>query len=134
MNWLARPLFADGVAVAGPLDLGQIGDADMQAICLRMRAILDSVEGPRCEGRLLPVTLFDAIDDLADRVLHPGGHPPRLAEWAGVVREFEAYYRLTGAGPISVEPAFWRQAVSWLGAAPDAKPGAAANGGGQTGI
>jgi len=26
------------------------------------------------------------------------GNPPRLAEWSGVIREFRAYYQLSGTG------------------------------------
>ena len=129
MDWLARPLIADGVVVAEPLDRARLTDADLRTICMRMHVILETIEMPRCEGRLLPVKLFDAIDDLAGRVMHPGDHPPRLAEWAGVISEFGAYYGLTGAGPIPVDPALWRRAAAWLGAVPDDEPDAAAEGG-----
>ncbi len=127
MEWLARSLMADGVVVAGPLDAARLTDADLRSICQRMHAILDTVEMPRCEGRLLPVKLFDAIDTLASLVRH--GPRPRLAEWAGVISEFGSYYDLAGAGPIGVEPAYWRQAVAFVGMAPDAEQGAAADGG-----
>ena len=129
MEWLARPLIADGVVVAGPLDPARLTDADLRSICQRMHAILDTVEMPRCEGRMLPVKLFDAIDTLASLVRH--GPRLRLAEWASVISEFGSYYGLAGAGPISVEPAYWGQAVSFVGAASDAEPGAAADGGGR---
>ena len=127
MEWLSRPLVADGVVVAGPLDPTRLTDADLRSICLRMHAILDTVEMTRCEGRLLPVKLFDAIDTLASLVRH--GPRPRMAEWAEVVQEFGAYYGLAGAGPIAIDLGFWRQAVSLVGAVPDAEPGAAADGG-----
>jgi hypothetical protein len=119
VEWLTRPLTADGVVVAEPLDPARLTDANLRTICTRMHAILDTVEMPRCEGRLLPVKLFDAIDDLAGRVMHPGDHPPRLAEWAAVIREFGAYYELAGVGPIPVDPALWHRAAAWLGAAPE---------------
>jgi hypothetical protein len=59
--------------------------------------------------------------------LSPYGHasPPRLAEWADVVREFGAYYGLAGAGPIAVDPALWRAVASRFGAVAAAEPGAA---------
>src|SRR5262245_64916139 len=82
VDWLARPLVADGVEVAEPLDPARLTDGDLRSICQRMLAILDTVEMPRCEGRLLPAKLFDAIDTLASRVRH--GPQPRLTEWASV--------------------------------------------------
>lgn len=123
MEWLARPLTADGVVLAGPLDPARLADSDLRDICSRMHAILDTVEMSRCEGRLLPVRLFDAIDALAGLVRH--GPQPRLADWASVISEFGTYYGLAGAGPIAVESARWRQALSLVGAATDAEPGAA---------
>ncbi|HEY1188033.1 MAG TPA: hypothetical protein VGE74_10270 [Gemmata sp.] len=124
MEWLTRPLTADGAVRAGPLDPARLADADLRNICLRMHAILNTVEMLRCEGRLLPVRLFDAIDTLAGLVRH--GPQPRLADWASIISEFGAYYGLAGAGagPIAVEPACWRQALSLVGA-PNAEPGAA---------
>jgi hypothetical protein len=80
-----------------------------------MHVILETIERPRCEGRLMPGELFDAIDTLESMVLYgrpsPSGHSglPRLAEWWGVVREFGEYYRLAGGGPIGVDPAIYRE-------------------------
>jgi hypothetical protein len=94
MEWLQRPLVCAGVAVAEPLDPARLVDSDLRGICLRMHAILETIEMSRCEGRLIPVALFDAIDTLESMVLHshrsPAGHsrPPRLAEWLGVIRDF----------------------------------------------
>jgi hypothetical protein len=47
VEWLSRPLVAAGVTVARPLDPDRLTDADLRGICLRMRAILDTVEMPR---------------------------------------------------------------------------------------
>ena len=129
MEWLARPLTANGVVVAGPLDPARLNDADLRGICVRMHAILNTVEMPVCEGRLMPAKLFDDIDTLASLVRH--GPRPELAEWEAVVQEFGAHYGLAGASPIAVDLAFWRDAMSLMGAAPDAEPGAAADGGGR---
>lgn len=129
MEWLARPMVADGLVVAGPLDPSRLSDADLLSICLRMHAILDSVEMPRCEGRLIPTALFDAIDTLASQLRHPGPSPPLLSEWAAVIREFGAHYGLSGTGPIAVEPSYWSAAVSRVVAGRDAEPGATADGG-----
>ena len=116
MEWLARPLVSDGIVVVGPLDPARLTDADLLPIGLRMHAILDTVEMPRCEGRLIPAKLFDAMDELTDSLRHPRSSPPSLAEWLAVAREFGEYYGLAGAGPITVSPVYWRQAVEWLGA------------------
>lgn len=118
MEWLTRPLVCDGAVVAESLDPAKLTDADLRSICLRMHALLATAEMPRCEGRHLPLGLFNAIDTLADRVLHPRDEPPRLAEWAGVLREFGDYYGLVGTGPLTVDPACWRHAAMWLGTAP----------------
>ncbi len=131
MEWLARPIVANGVVVAGPLDPARLTDADLRSICVRMHAILDTVDMPRCEGRLIPTKLFDAIDTLQSMVVNglpsPTGQPtqPRLAEWADTVREFGVYYGLAGARPIAVDLEYWRAALAWLGAAQDAEPRAA---------
>jgi hypothetical protein len=74
-----------------------------------MHVILEIIETPRCEGRLIPRDLFDAIDTLESMVLHghpsQSGHhsPPRLAEWGSVIRKFGEYYHLAGVGPITVD-------------------------------
>jgi hypothetical protein len=118
MEWLGRSLVCDGAVVARPLDPTRLGDSDLREICLRMHVILETIEMPQCEGRLIPCDLFDAIDTLESMVLHghpsPSGHsrPPRLAEWAGVIRAFGAYYCLAGCGPIAVDPAIYRELES----------------------
>ena len=135
MEWIVRPMVCDGAVVAEPLDPARLTDADLRTICLRMHAILDTIEMPRCEGRLIPLGLFDDIDTLESMVVHghpsPSGHtsPPRLAEWAEVVREFGTYYGLAGAGPIIVDPALFREVASRYSWAADAEPGAAVDGG-----
>lgn len=121
MEWLTRPLVADGHVVAGSLAPTRLTDADLRGICLRMHAILDTVEMPRCEGRLIPVHLFDAIDTLESMVCHGLPTPPRLADWVGVIREFGEYYGLAGVGPIAVDPVLWREVVSRFGAIADAQ-------------
>ena len=118
---LARPLVADDMVVAEPLDPARLIDTDLRGICLRMHAILDTVEMPRCEGRLLPRDLFDAIDTLESLVVH--GPRPRLSDWTGVISEFGAYYGLAGSGPITVGLDYWQDAASRLGPAAVAEPG-----------
>jgi hypothetical protein len=118
MDWLARPLACGDAVVAEPLDPARLTDTDLRGICLRMHAIFHTVEMPRAEERCMPVELFDAIDTLEGMVLHsrrsPAGHssPPRLAEWAGVIRDFGAHYQLAGHGPIAVDPAIYREVVA----------------------
>jgi hypothetical protein len=80
-----------------------------------MHAILNTIEMPRCEGRLIPYNLFNDMDTLESMVLHghssPYGHssPPCLAEWSGLIREFGEYYHLAGSGPIAVDSAIYRE-------------------------
>lgn len=115
MEWLRRPLLCDGAVVSGPLDPSRLVDEDLREICLRMHVILENVEMPRCEGRLMPVALFDSIDTLESMLLHnhpdPSGlsRPPRLTDWSGVIREFGQHYQLTGTAPITVDPASYRE-------------------------
>src|SRR5262249_37867215 len=115
LDWLARPLVADGVVVADALDPARLMDANLPQICLRMMAILDTIEMPRAEGRLMPIELFNGIDTLAARLQHPKSKPPRPTEWESLVRGFGEYYDLTGTGPIKVDAALWHAAVSRLG-------------------
>jgi hypothetical protein len=103
MSWLSRPLTCDGTTVLGPLDPARLNDGDLKDICLRMHVILDTIEMPRCEGRLLPRDLFDRMDTL-ESLLHHGPRP-RLSDWSGLVAEFGEYYGLEGTGAIPVDPA-----------------------------
>ena len=109
MEWLARPLVCDGAVVAEALAPARLKDADLRAICLRMHAIFHTVEMPLAEERWMPVELFEAIDTLESVVLHGHPSPPRLSEWAGVIRKFGAYYQLAGRGPIVVDPAIYHE-------------------------
>ena len=125
MEWLARPVVADGVVLAEPLDPARLTDADLRNICLRMHVILETIEMPNCEGRHLPAKLFDEIDTLESLVIYglpsPSGLPtaPCLADWAGVIREFGEYYRLAGAGPIAVNLKYWQEASTRFAAIVD---------------
>jgi hypothetical protein len=110
MEWLRRPLVCEGREVAEPLEPALLTDEDLWDICLRMHVILDTIEMPRCEGRLIPEALFHAIDDLESLVHgHPSSSAPRLAEWESVICEFGQYYVLAGEGPIIVDPAIYRE-------------------------
>jgi hypothetical protein len=137
MEWLERPLVCDGAVVAGPLDQTRLADADLRGICLRMLTIFHTIEMPRAEERWMPVELFNAIDTLESMVLYghpsPYGHssPPRLAEWAGEIRQFGAHYQLAGRGPIAVDPAIYYEVATRYGEARQAEPGAAPDRGGR---
>lgn len=123
MQWLTRPLKCGRKIVAAPLDPAALTDADLRDICLRMRVILETIEMPRCEGRLMPYNLFLSIDTLESMVLHAhpspyGEHsPPRLAEWMNLIREFGQYYSLDREGPIPVTPAIYRKIAAQYGGA-----------------
>ena len=103
MSWLTRPLTCDGTTVLGPLNQTRLCDADLKEICLRMHAILHTIEMPRCEGRLLPLQIFDRMDALESAVLH--GPQPRLSDWSDLISEIGEYYGLAGTGPIPVDSA-----------------------------
>jgi hypothetical protein len=128
MDWLARPLVCDDLVVAEPLDPSALADVHLHNICLRMHVILSTIEMPRCEERLIPLNLFDAIDTLESLVLHGQSSqqgrssPPRLAEWSDVIREFGNYYNLAGRGPIAVKPAIYREVAARYTGAQSAGP------------
>jgi hypothetical protein len=109
VEWLRQPLICNDAIVRGPLDPHQLDDADLWEICLGMHVILQTIEMPRCEGRLIPCHLFQDMDTL-ESMIHghrsPYGHsyPPRLAERTGVIHEFGVYYSLANPGPIAVDP------------------------------
>jgi hypothetical protein len=116
-GWLARPLACDGAVVLPGLDPTQLTSSDLRTICLRMSVILNTIENQICEGRHLPLDLFNDIDDLQDLVHH--GHrdadgrtrPPRLGEWVDLIRRFGEHYRdrLGESGPIAVDPDVYRE-------------------------
>lgn len=112
MEWLARPLICDNRQVEPPLDPAHLCDADLCSICLRMHVILETIEIPRCEGRHIPIPLFDDIDTLESMVLHGVPRRPQLNEWASVIREFGEYYSLHGNGPIVVDAACYHPRAS----------------------
>lgn len=107
--WLARPLISGGEIVLDALNPEQLTDADLKDICLRMHAILSTIEMPRCEGRLLPIDIFDRMDTLESMVLHGHGGSPRLSEWSVLIDEFGEYYGLNTQGPIAVNAAIFRE-------------------------
>jgi hypothetical protein len=98
---------ANGEVVLDALDPARLCDADLPGICLRMSAILSTIEMPRCEGRLLPRDIFDRIDTLYDHLRH--GPSPKLPEWVRLIADFGEYYGLEGVGPISVDPDLYRE-------------------------
>lgn len=107
MLWLTRPLVCDGVIVRDGLDPARLNDVDLPGISLRMQVILDTIEMPRCEGRLIPVRIFDRMDTLESLILH-GGHP-RLSDWSDLVREFGEYYGLAEVSSIAVDRESYRE-------------------------
>jgi hypothetical protein len=117
MEWITRTLMCDGAIIAGPLDTGSLEDSDLRDLCWRMHMIMQTIEMPRAEGRLMPMALFDAIDTLESMIRQhqpdPAGRssPPRLGEWLDVIREFGEYYRLSGHGPVNVDSMAYSDAV-----------------------
>ncbi len=123
MLWLARPLACAGRIVFDGLDPGRLTDSDLRDISLRMEVIFDTIEMPRCEGRLMPRDIFDQLDTLASMVIHGHGGAPRLADWAGLISDFGEYYDLDGEGPIAVEETYYRDHATRYAQA--ARPGGA---------
>ena len=123
IEWLRSALVCNGVTVRDPLDPGSVTDADLLEICLRMHAIMGTIEQSRCEGRLLPLDLFDGIDTLESRVFH--GPIPQLAGWVELIIDFGSYYGLDGTSPLVVDPAVWQMTEkrfrrpAWPGATGD---------------
>lgn len=122
LSWVARPVACDGRVVLDGLDVDRLADADLRDICLRMQLILDTIEMPRCEGRLLPVDLFNRMDTLESRLFHGPG-TPRLSEWEALLREFGDYYELNSAGAIAVDPSIFREISARYAVARQASPG-----------
>jgi hypothetical protein len=116
LNWLRSPLLMDGNVIRGPLDPNSIAYHDLPDICYRMHLILDEIEFKRCEGRLIPSDIFDAMDTLGCDLVH---HPDRvsLKIYAGLIARFGTYYGLDGKQPIEISRrAFDSQpALSWFG-------------------
>ena len=103
------------------LDPGRLTDSDLRDISLRMEVILETIEMPRCEGRLMPREIFDRLDTLASMVIHGHGGAPRLADWPGLISDFGQYYDLDGEGAIAVEESYYRKHVTQYANA--ARPG-----------
>ena len=118
-SWLTRPLTCGRTMVLAPLDLAQLSDADLRDICLRMHAILDTIEMPRCEGRLIPRDIFDKMDTLESDVLH--GPKPKLSDWMDLIAEFGSYYGLEGTGPIPVDLDLFEKLQSRYAEFPEAR-------------
>lgn len=118
MEWLSRPLKCGSKIVQTALDSTKLTNEDLRNICLRMHVILETIETPRCEGRLIPLDLFNDIDTLEGMVLFgqssPYGHssPPTLVEWWSVIREFGRYYSLHGTGAIEVDHEIYSDVVT----------------------
>ncbi len=128
MSWLDRPLICEGNLVRPGLDTDRLADADLREICFRMHVILQTIEMPRCEGRLIPANIFDEMDTLESMVLQgfgsPSGHrsPPILEEWLALIEEFGEYYQLTGSDPITVEASIYRDLATRYDTSIQCKP------------
>src|SRR5690242_9911685 len=98
--WLRSALICQGETMRPPLDPSSISDADLPDICLRMSVVMASLEQPRCEGRLLPLDIFDAIEALDAAIFHGKGY--RIEDWLPLVARFGEYYSLDGTKAIEV--------------------------------
>ena len=101
IDWLKSPLICAGEEICEPLCPDSLSDSDLKDICFRMHLILDSIEFIRCEGRLLPRDIFDAIDTLESRLqFNTDNH---LKDWIEWIEKFGAYYDLDGKTPIIID-------------------------------
>src|SRR5262245_27801684 len=107
LSWLARPLTCGRATALAPLDLARLCDDDLKDISLRMETIMETIEMPRCEGRLIPRGIFDQMCTLEDRIFD--GPKPRLSDWLGLIARFGEYYHLGGCGPIPVDFAIFEE-------------------------
>lgn len=104
-SWLSRPLACGNEIVLDGLDPGRLTGADLETICDRMWVILDTLEMPRCEGRWIPLEIFNDLEELEDQVYKGNVN---LSEWSGLIARFGEYYQLTGSGPIPVTKEFYQ--------------------------
>lgn len=95
-NWLSLPLTCDGSMLLYGLDLVRIGDSDLFDISFRMQVILQTIEMPRCEGRLLPIEIFDRMDDLECKFFH--GPTTSLEDCLELIHDFGMHYDLEANG------------------------------------
>ncbi len=102
MNWIRSEVVCQGGTVAAPLEPEAITNADLNDICHRMFVIMETIEFPRCEGRLLPADIFDAIDSLYDNLTFKP--ETDLQDWVQWIERFGDYYDLDGTRPIEVSP------------------------------
>jgi hypothetical protein len=100
LDWLRARIVCEGRSVRPPLSLQNLSDADLPDICLRMGMILDSIEFPRCEGRLINLEIFNPIDTLESDLQHREEN--HLVDWLHAIRRFGEYYSLDGNEPITV--------------------------------
>lgn len=92
IHWLELPIHCSGRPIRPPMREDQIDDLTLSEICLRMHLILDSIEHERAEGRLMNVSIFDAIDSLHSNLVQ--GHSLWLGDWREMILHFGEYYGL----------------------------------------
>ncbi|MBM4077071.1 MAG: hypothetical protein FJ267_15685 [Planctomycetes bacterium] len=62
LNWLSSDLVCEGLTIRPSLSSLQVSDDCLPDVCLRMHMILDTIEFPRCEGRLMNVVILVAME------------------------------------------------------------------------
>lgn len=92
IHWLKLPIHCAGRLIRSSMREEQIDDLALSEICLRMHLILDSIEYERAEGRLMNVSIFEAIDSLHSNLIQ--GQSLRLGDWRAMILHFGEYYRL----------------------------------------
>lgn len=94
-DWLTSRVQCDGEVIAEPLAPDQLTVDSISDICDRMLTIMDHLEFQICEGRLLPVALFDEIDSFP-RPPHPTNGQIRLDACLDLAARFGDHYGLRG--------------------------------------
>jgi len=65
-----------------------------------MHLILDTIEFPRCEGRLINRDIFVSIDIMDSDIQH--NKDVQLSDWQDTIEQFGEYYQLDGNIPIEI--------------------------------
>jgi hypothetical protein len=99
-DWLASSLVCEGRVIRPSMDPGKLVSDDLADICLRMHLILDTIEFGRCEGRLINLDVFEAIDTLFSNLLYKDTN--HLRDWQDCIERFGDYYQLAGKRTIEV--------------------------------
>lgn len=102
-GWLTRRIQCDGKVIAEPLSPSHLTVESIGDICDRMMVIMNHLEFQICEGRMLPVKLFDEIDGFP-REPHLSNAQASLDRCIDLAVRFGDHYDLSGEAVIDLPP------------------------------